>query len=344
MSILVIGGGKMGMSHLALISGYIGKDRVALCEANWVTRLVFRYLGYRTFKSPNAAKVLLKHIDGVLIATPTRSHAEMVRWAISEKIPFFVEKPLTLDAALSGALVTEAQHANVPTQVGFVMRYVVTFRQLRSLVADRALGPVLSYSATMSGNVATKPFSKDDWRGNFAQGGGCLNEYGPHIIDLCRFIFGPVNGIGEASYEQVYSSAADDIIAATLKHANKVEGRIRADWANPSMRKSLIEFRVNFEHAQVRVDNSAIDITWAASAPLSVEEKNKQESTPVPPNVGFYLRGEEFSLEVEDFLSTCLDNDFHADPSYRGNSAPSLTDGCEVDILIEAIAKKAQLK
>ena len=34
MTILVIGGGKMGMSHLALATQYVGKGNVALCDGS----------------------------------------------------------------------------------------------------------------------------------------------------------------------------------------------------------------------------------------------------------------------------------------------------------------------
>ena len=60
MSILIIGGGKMGLSHLAIVSSYIGKKNVALCESNFFIRALFRALGFRAYRSTDKA---LKKID-----------------------------------------------------------------------------------------------------------------------------------------------------------------------------------------------------------------------------------------------------------------------------------------
>lgn len=344
MNILVVGGGKMGMSHLALLTQYIGKSNVALCDSKWTTRLFFRFLGYRTFASVDVAEKSLDRLDGVLIATPTSSHAPLARWAIQRKIPFFVEKPMTLDVECSSELVTMAKMANVPAQVGFVMRYAAPFQHLRQLVAEGRLGKLKSYTASMKGNVVTKVPASGSWLGDFTKGGGCLNEYGPHLIDLCLFIFGGVSTIDAAEKGNVYCTNADDCIEVEWIHQNKASGRLEIDWCDPSKRKSVIEFRVTFEYAEVRVDNSTLEIEWNIDAPVAIEERVQINVLIKPKNVGFYLRGEEFSLEIEDFVSICLERSQRVDSTIPMDSKPSLEDGYEVDRLIEEIAQKVGLK
>ena len=334
----------MGMSHLALIGQYIGKSNVALCDTKWVTRVIFRLLGYRAFVSVDEATKRLGQIRGALIATPTGSHATLARWAIERQIPFFIEKPLTLDAVKSQDLVKLAQSAAVYAQMGFVLRYVASFQRLKVLIAEGQLGEVQHYSASMRGNVITQPLDDGDWRGDYQRGGGCLNEYGPHIIDLCRYIFGPVTSIDKATCESHFSVGADDRFTVKWLHGSGIEGEVAADWCDPSMRKSVIEFRVECANASVRVDNSAIDIVWHTNVQLSPDERAIMEMQPRPSNVSFYLRGEEFSLEIEDFLTACLGRDFHADPTCRDSKAPDLADGFEVDALIHEIAEKGGLK
>lgn len=344
MNVLVVGGGKMGMSHLALITQYVGKQNVALCDSKLSTRLLFRFLGYQTFASVDAAAGKMGRIDGVLIATPTPSHGPLARWAIARKIPFFVEKPLTLNAGQSSELVAMANAAGVQAQVGFVLRYVATFQRLRRLVADGRLGRLNRYAASMRGNVVTKTPAPDSWQGNFSRGGGCLNEYGPHLIDLCRYLFGPVTTVGDARMSQVHSTHADDRVHVDWTHQDATVGRLEVDWCDPTKRKSVIEIDAVFEHAEVRVDNSALEITWHEDAPHTSEERAQIDEPVRPWNVGFYLRGEEFSLEIEDFLSTCLGRSVHVDPTVPTDCAPELEDGWEVDCLIEEIARKAGLK
>ena len=344
MTVLVVGGGKMGMSHLALATQYIGKRNVALCDTKFSTRLLFRFLGYRTFSSVDAAASGLDQISGVLIATPTASHASLVRWAIGKKVPCFVEKPLTLNVQISDELTALADATGVSVQVGFVMRYVASFQRLRQLIMNNSLGQLLGYTASMRGNVITKPPAPSSWQSDFARGGGCLNEYGPHIIDLSRFIFGSVREVGAVQMGCIYSSRADDQISIDWSHENSTPGRIEIDWCDVTKRKSVIEFNVRFEHANVRVDNSTVEIDWHDNITLSPVARAQIDVPVQPQNVEYYLRGEEFSLELEEFLGTCVGRRFGVDESLANDTTPHLKDGCEVDRLIDEIAQKAGLK
>lgn len=344
MSFCVVGGGKMGLSHLALITPYVGKKNVALVESKWSVRLVFSTMGYRTFSSLDQLLERSGRPTGIIVATPTSSHATLAEWAIENKVPCFVEKPLTLDYELSRKLVQLAQDTGVFVQTGFVMRYVTTYLRIRDLVASRRLGAVRNYRATMLGNVMTKPPKAGSWQGDFSKGGGCLNEYGPHIIDLCRFVFGDVKEVTKAEYGRVMCQNADDWVDIDWLHEGEVTGSLKVDWADKTKRKSVIEIEAEFEHATVRADNSAFEVSWAPDAPFDQVTRSEIERHVQPPYVGFYLRGEEFSLEIEDFIGRCLNRSFHVDPDAPKGITPTLHDGYAVDQLIHDIAQKAGLK
>ena len=344
MSILIVGGGKMGISHLALASRYIGKPNVALCELKLSTRILFRLLGYKTFKDVESAANALGQLRGILIATPTPTHARLAKWAINKGIPCFIEKPLTLDVNASNELKLLAATKGVTVQVGFVLRYVTTFQRLRYLALSGLLGSIVGYTASMRGNVILKPPASDNWQGHFKAGGGCLNEYGPHIIDLCQFIFGRVDQVSDVRMNQVFCSHADDRIKFGMLHANGTGGEVEVDWCDTTKRKSVVEFKVNFEQAEVRVDNSAVEIKWSPDCTITEDMRQSIDSPIRPTNVTYYLRGEEFSLELEEFLGTCVGRQLSMDDSIPASTTARLVDGCEVDRLIDEIARKAGLK
>ena len=344
MTILVIGGGKMGMSHLALATQYVGKKNLALCDTKLSTRILFRLLGYKTFKNPEAAATAADRLEGVLIATPTPSHAHLAKWAINKGVPCFIEKPLTLDIRASNELKDLAAAKAVRVQIGFVLRYVASFQRLRHLVLSGSLGSMLGYTASMRGNVVVKPPSANSWQGNYKLGGGCLNEYGPHIIDLCQFIFGPVNQVNDVRMTQVLCTNADDRIELGWSHHNTSAGKLEIDWCDTTKRKSVVEFNVKFEHAQVRVDNSAVDIIWNPDCTIPTERRLEIDAPIRPSNVAYYLRGEEFSLELEEFLGSCIGRRLSVDDTLPTDTTATLEDGCEVDRLIDEIARKAGLK
>jgi scyllo-inositol 2-dehydrogenase (NADP+) len=334
----------MGMSHLALATQYVGKRNLALCDTKLSTRVLFRLLGYKTFKNVDVAASAVDRLEGVLIATPTPSHAHLAKWAIKKGVPCFVEKPLTLDVNASTELKLLAAAKGVNVQVGFVLRYVASFQRIRHLISSQSLGAVLDYTASMRGNVIFKSPSPDSWQGNFKKGGGCLNEYGPHIIDLCQFIFGKVDNLGDVRMNRVFCMNADDQIDFTWSHHNGCKGKVEIDWCDTTKRKSVVEFKVKFEHAEVRVDNSAVEIIWNEGCTICADLRHKIDAPIRPSNVAYYLRGEEFSLELEEFLGTCIGRRLSVEDTLPVDITARLDDGCEVDRLIDEIAGKAGLK
>jgi predicted dehydrogenase len=344
MSFCVVGGGKMGLSHLALITPYLGKRNVVVVESKRSVRFVFKLMGYRAFPSLDVAVAKTGKLQGIIIATPTSAHAMLSDWAIEQRVPFFVEKPLTLNAERSAGLVRKAAEAGVQAQTGFVMRYVASFQRLRVLIQDGRLGALQGYRASMCGNVLSEPPKPENWQGDFARGGGSLNEYGPHLIDLCRFVFGEVVNVAQARHGKIVSTYADDWVDLNWQHAGGVTGGLHINWCDMAKRKSVIEIEATFEHARVRVDNSAVDIVLDEHAPLDDAARADLMQHVRPPNVGFYLRGEEFSLEMQDFLGACLGRSLHVDPDSPEGVTPTLEDGYQVDRLIDVIARKAGLK
>lgn len=339
-SIVVIGGGKMGMSHLAIISSIVGKQKVALCDRSFFTRFLFSVLGYKVIPSLDEKFIRLNDLKAVVVATPTPSHAQLVEWSLVRGLPCFVEKPLTLDVDASEHLCDLAKSSGVEVQMGFVMRYVRTYQSLRECVHDNAFGAVLSYRGSMLGNVVTKRPDPKVWIGDSALGGGCLNEYGPHILDLCRFIFGDVDRVVSASLETVFCDRADDFARFELVHTNEVSGEVILNWSDESKRKSVIEFEVLFQFGKMVVDNSGVRIELEKGATEAMKDIAHRHTFANPRYVTFYLRGEEFSLQIQRFLQVVGFNTVIDDELI--DEAADIDDGLFVDKLISKIRIQAE--
>jgi scyllo-inositol 2-dehydrogenase (NADP+) len=342
MTIAVVGGGKMGLSHLAIVARIVGRERVAVCDSSLAVRLVYRRLGFKTFRSFDAMLGAGEVVTGAIIATPTGSHYAVARRAIEASIPCFVEKPLTLDVARSRELQLLADAKSVPVQMGFVLRYAASYSRLREIVRSDALGRALRYRACMLGNVITAPNGRS-WRADYRRGGGCLNEYGPHLIDLCRFAFGDVQHIATSDFVRRHSQHADDRIDFTWRHVDGTEGALHLDWCDSSRRKSVIEFDVEFSRGRAQADNSSFRWEGLDSPDLTPGQAAVLEAPLVPAPVGFYLRGEEYSLQLEDFLLCCEGTPRRVRRSVVTGNAASILDGVAVDELIASIAAKAGL-
>ena len=104
MKILVIGGGKMGMSHLALLSEYLGKANVALCDSKRSTRWLFKWLGYKTYATADAAISALGRVLHPFPMLPVQVNVSpataMTEWILSAEPPanFTVDQDAELRA------------------------------------------------------------------------------------------------------------------------------------------------------------------------------------------------------------------------------------------------------
>lgn len=87
----------------------------------------------------------LPPVDGVVVATPTRTHAVVIEELLARGVPVFTEKPMTADAAKAAQLARLAPHHL------FVMdkwRYHPGVEMLATIARSGELGPVLGLRTT----------------------------------------------------------------------------------------------------------------------------------------------------------------------------------------------------
>jgi predicted dehydrogenase len=92
--------------------------------------------------------VELPEVDGIVVATPTSTHADVVEEALGRGVPVFVEKPLTDDAAAADRL------ASTAGEQLFVMdkwRYHPGVELLRDLAHEGSLGAIRGLHTTRIG-------------------------------------------------------------------------------------------------------------------------------------------------------------------------------------------------
>ena len=120
--IAVVGLGKMGLSHFALVNAHPDTETLA-CDATGFLVEVLR-------KNLPGTKIYTKYedllhkeaLDAVVIATPSRMHAPMVRAALERGIHVFCEKPFCLDWQEAADLARIAEEWGLVNQVGYHYR------------------------------------------------------------------------------------------------------------------------------------------------------------------------------------------------------------------------------
>src|SRR6476646_3506380 len=125
----IVGLGKMGLSHMALVNVHPAAQLSAVCDASgYILGVLSKYTGVRTFTSYD--RMLDEaELDALFVATPSSAHASMVEVALERGLHVFCEKPFTLDPDESTRLAEQAATRELVTQVGYHYRHTAPFQE-----------------------------------------------------------------------------------------------------------------------------------------------------------------------------------------------------------------------
>ncbi|HKT57722.1 MAG TPA: Gfo/Idh/MocA family oxidoreductase [Microbacterium sp.] len=299
----VVGLGKMGLSHLAMIKAHPDVNLVGVCDSTgYLLDLLSKYTGVTTYK--DYAKMLdTARPQAVIIATPTHLHADMIRAAIERGVDVFCEKPLVIDPADSIVLTALAAQRGVVTQVGYHNRFVGAFREAQRVLASGALGTVNTALAEAYGPVVLKPAGRT-WRSQRATGGGCLYDYAAHPLNLLTWYLGEPQSVSGSQLTSIFSAQIDDAVASTL-HYPTGTAQIISNWSDESQRKMTTKISLWGEHGKIYADRQEIQVYLRDTAPLPDGYHagwNVRYTTELTEAPWFYLRGEEYSAQLDAFV------------------------------------------
>jgi predicted dehydrogenase len=145
----------------------------------------------------------LKDLDAVIISLPTHLHAKCAISAMEEEKHVFLEKPLARNPEEGKEIVSAAKKNGVKFMVGYHLRFLPDFANLKSQMESGVLGDIqLAYAV----NIAAGPFFHraetnipipvpEWWFNKKLTGGGALIDLGCHMINLLRWYLGEVSDV-----------------------------------------------------------------------------------------------------------------------------------------------------
>lgn len=334
--VCVVGVGKMGLSHLSIVRALKGVELVGVCDsAAYTLDVLGKYTGMRTF---TAVDRMLDEVapDAVVIATPTGSHADLVRTALRRGIHVFCEKPLTLSATESAELALEARERGLVAQVGYHNRFVATFREVKALLDAGAIGEVSHVLAEAYGPVVLRS-KGSTWRSRRDAGGGCLYDYAAHPLNLVNWYLGTPRKVWGTVLNSTFSADAEDEVYSTLIFDDGVSAQLSVNWSDESYRKMSTSITITGSMGRIVADRQEIRVYLrdGAEAPAGYHPGwNIAYTTDLTESVSFYLRGEEYSAQLESFVAAVRAGESGA----RENSFAS---AAETDMVIEWMVRDA---
>ncbi|MDN5995956.1 Gfo/Idh/MocA family oxidoreductase [Acidipropionibacterium jensenii] len=192
----VLGTGRIGADHARTISTLSGIGGILVADAvPESAQKIAQELG-ATAVSPDE---IFDKVDGLVITTPTSTHAELIKKAVAKKIPTFTEKPIALDVPTTREVVDVVNDSDVLVQVGFMRRFNDGYANARKLLAEGAIGELRRGNVTM-GDTPAPPESFIKFSGGINK--DCLI----HDADITRWVTGQRI---EEVYEVGFSRGAD---------------------------------------------------------------------------------------------------------------------------------------
>jgi predicted dehydrogenase len=126
-------------------------------------------------------------VDVLYIATPHPQHRAIALAAIGAGKAVMIEKAFTVSPAATAEIITAARAAGVFAMEAMWTRFQPAIVRLRELIADGAIGDVLSVAADLGVQAPQDP---SDRFLNPAIGGGALFDVGVYPISFAQMIMG----------------------------------------------------------------------------------------------------------------------------------------------------------
>jgi len=299
----IIGLGKMGISHAAIVGPHPSVEMVAVCDTSSLVLDAFRKFTRVKVYDDYVKMMDSEALDFVVIATPTKLHYKIVKYALEKGIHTFCEKPFSLTLQEGEELVALAKKRNLVNQVGYHNHFIGTFRELKRLLEIGVLGELVHFTGEAYGPVVTKSKAAT-WRSDPEEGGGCLFDYASHVINLIQEIIGkPVKAEG-SKLKKIYSKEVEDAVYSILTLENGLSGMLSVNWSDETYRKMSTSLTVIGKKGKIICD--------ATEVKIYLKDANQSEKldkgwtikyiTELAIPVNFYLRGEEYSAQIDNFV------------------------------------------
>jgi len=321
----VIGLGKMGLSHHSIINAHPEIQLKSVCDTSgYILDVLSKYTGIRTYT--DYKKMLSdEELDCVFVATPSRYHAELVEAALDRGLHVFCEKPFALDPEDGYRLADLAEGKRLVNQVGYHYRFVAAFNEAKRVLDAKLIGDLHHLRVEAYGPVVLRATGAT-WRSKKTEGGGCLYDYACHAIDLMNYLVGRPASVSGTVLNSVFSRDVDDEIYADFEFTEGFSGQLATNWSDESFRKMSVNVSIWGTNGRLNVDRQALQV-YLRSLPRALDAYapgwNERYTTELTPPVWFYMRGEEYSAQINHF-SQCVKSGENPMSNFRTASDASL--------------------
>jgi predicted dehydrogenase len=337
-NLAVIGLGKMGVMHCAMVSVVPGARLAAVADRN---RGVAGYLGGLGIEAPfyDSAERLLAdqggRLSGAIVATPQSLHRAVCEECVHSGLGVLVEKPLAHNLDDAAAMVRLASgFPALPVGVAYMKAHYPIYRKLKEIISSGTLGKLAGIEAkSVFGQVLRR---HSGWIYDPAlSGGGVLINSACHMLQLLHFLFGPAASV-EANTRKIHSRDVEDEAELRVRFRAGPEAQVGASWSTPGYDTEYTEISIEGENGSITATDDFLEIELnerAADLPGGRTVVHRSDLRQAGFNLSPDYGGEGYYYENLDFVEAL------ATP----NRKPTVTwkDGWEVQRTLDAAYRSA---
>jgi UDP-2-acetamido-3-amino-2,3-dideoxy-glucuronate N-acetyltransferase len=225
--IAVLGAGGWGWNHVRTFAELGSLALVCDPDPLKLDAVRHSYPGVATTSDPIRA-CAAPDIDGVVLATPAPTHADLALAALEAGKDVLVEKPLAMDLAAGQAVVDTATRRQAVLMVGHVFEYHAAVRRLRLLVQEGALGPLRWLYSTRLNFGRVRVVENALW------------SFAPHDIALLTGLVGEEPETISCRGGAYLSGGVEDVAFLGLSFRGGVEGQVSVSWLYPIKERKVV--------------------------------------------------------------------------------------------------------
>jgi predicted dehydrogenase len=200
---------------------------------------------------------LLDMVDVVFITAWTSEHERLVAAAAEQGVAVFCEKPLAIDAPTAAAMVEVVERAEIPNQVGLVLRSLPQFIFARHLIDDERAGRLMTIAFRDDQFTPVDGQYESTWRIDPERcGRGTLLEHSIHDVDVLLYLAGPVDSVSGVVREMHGHPRIDDVAVARLDFHSGGVASLTSIWHDIVDRQSQRHVEVFCERLQITLDGT----------------------------------------------------------------------------------------
>ena len=223
----VCGVGRIGRLHAENIAKNVEKAKlVAVADPiRSLANSVAKSLWVHMYTSPEEM-MKKEELDGVVVATPTQTHADIVQLAVDTHLPVLLEKPIALTMKDANKIVSAVKRSGIKFQVGFNRRWDPSYIKAKRSIVKGKIGHPLTVKTCARD---PKPPPDEYIKGS----GGIFVDQCIHDIDVALWLMGSsvrqVWATGSTLVYPQFSRYGDyDNAIAILRFSNSALGIIEA--------------------------------------------------------------------------------------------------------------------